>query len=292
METLFLRMCEASHWILANKRITLGESLIAVNEFSQNRLRWRKEDAIRMNSKTKEWFNEAMEYLEEDEFMFASPGMLMGMHNAASTTLALAATGFRQPDGVNVVTLRSSDDSMTVFVADSSLSMVNCIEWDRKTLKLLGVNLSPDKTFIFPHQYGEYTSWYQDGKFVSQYGVETSAMRPQGKNPHDDFHSIAKGCQVSLNNLNINPIGGECWIRARIDNVRRLYRINFRETPRPGVKQECILLSDGGGNPWDTVNCHLEETAMKELLITTGPEREYFLRINNPETPFRAGVEE
>lgn len=96
METLFLRMCEASHWILANKRITLGEGPTAVNEFSQNRLRWREEDIHRMKSKTKDRFTESLEYLEENEFMFASPGMLMGMHNAASTTLALAATGFRQ----------------------------------------------------------------------------------------------------------------------------------------------------------------------------------------------------
>lgn len=167
----------------------------------------------------------------------------MGMHNAASTTLSLAATGFRQPDSVKVVTLRSSDDSMTVFVAGGPEIMVNAQEWDRKTLKLIGVNLSDKKTIVCPYQYGEYTSWYQDNAFVSQFGVETSALRPQGKNPHDDFHSISKSTQVALTNLIVNPLGGECWLRIGVDNVRRLYRIKKVSNKRKGIKDQCQIIA-------------------------------------------------
>lgn len=92
--------------------------------------------------------------------------------------------------------------------------------------------------------------------------------------------------------LVINPLGGECWLRLGVDNVRRLYRIKKVHNKRKGIKDKCILLSDGGPNPWDTANCHLEETAMKEALAECTEEKEYFLRVNNPETPFRSNLEE
>lgn len=118
---------------------------------------------------------------------------------------------------------------------------------DRKTLKLLDVNLNTEKTLFFDYQYGEYT--FQ--AFVAQFGVETSALRPQGKNPHDDFHSIAKGAQVAMKNLTINPIGAEIWLRVGCDNVRRRYRIQRNSRKRENVKAACLLLSDGGPSPWD-----------------------------------------
>lgn len=78
------------------------------------------------------------------------------------------------------------------------------------------------QTFIFALHYGEYTSWFQDGTFVTQYGVETSSFRPQGKNPPDDFRSIAKSTAVSQQALEVNPYGAEMKLRIGIDKVRRL----------------------------------------------------------------------
>lgn len=123
--------------------------------------------------------------------------MLMGMHNGGSTTAGQGAVGHNCPYGCRILVLRSSDDSMTVYCVECVEHMAELIELDRKNLKLLGINLSPDKTFIFDHGYGEYTSWFLDGDLVSQYGVETSAMRPQGKNPHDDFNSVAKSVHMA-----------------------------------------------------------------------------------------------
>lgn len=192
-ETLFLRLCEASHWILANKMIWMGEGPIAESESSYNRLRWDPTHLGRMNQMTAEWFTNCIPHMYQENYLIASPGMLMGMHNAASTTLALAAVGHHLPPGTAMTTLRSSDDSMTVFVSNEAIGIGRLIELDRKTLKSLGVNLSLEKTLFFDYQFGKYTSWFQDGAFVAQFGVETSALRPQGKNPHDDFHSIANG---------------------------------------------------------------------------------------------------
>lgn len=97
---------------------------------------------------------------------------------------------------------------------------MDVIELDRRCLKMLGVNRRPDKSFFFPAKFREYKSWYQDDSLVSQYGVETA--RPQGKNPSDDFFSLAKTCQVALFHNTINPIGAELWLRVGISNVRRL----------------------------------------------------------------------
>lgn len=210
----------------------------------------------------------------------------MGMHNAASTTVGLAVANFNVPSHCRIIVLRSSDDSMSVYIADSEGKLYLLIELDRKNLKLLGINLSPDKTFFFDRGYGEYTSWYVDGSFVSQYGVETAALKPQGKNPHDDFHSVAKSVQIAMLNNNINPIGGEAWLRVGVDNVRRLYKINKRGESNGRMTLDCHLLSDGGHNIWNIGNCHLEETSVRERLIRTEEDRKYFLRVNNPENPF------
>lgn len=101
----------------------------------------------------------------------------MGMHNALSTTVGLAANMYGQ-DSLNAytITLRSSDDSMTLYLARESNLLDLCIEVERRALKLLGINLSLSKTLIFKQGYGEYTSWYQDGEFISQFGVETSTI--------------------------------------------------------------------------------------------------------------------
>lgn len=65
MERLFLKICLSSHWILANKRITLGEGPVAFSETSQNRLKWTQECIPRMNQRTAEWFKDAFQYLQE-----------------------------------------------------------------------------------------------------------------------------------------------------------------------------------------------------------------------------------
>lgn len=141
-------------------------------------------------------------------YLNASPGMLMGMHNAASTTLALGAVMHRQDEiRTKMVTLRSSDDSMTLHISQDHIIAATAIEMEKRSLKMLGVNLSPDKCFMFDQGFGEYTSWYQDGTYMAQYGVETSTLRPQGTNPPDDVFSIAKGSAIAQQNFEINPLG-------------------------------------------------------------------------------------
>lgn len=124
MESLFLKIAEASHWILANKTITLGEGPTAISkDGKQNRLEWKPKHLPRFNKNTREQMEPVIHHFLPNNKMYASPGMLMGMHNAASTTLALGATGFGLPSGSRVITLRSSDDSMTVFVTSSANAM-------------------------------------------------------------------------------------------------------------------------------------------------------------------------
>ncbi|KAG5898325.1 hypothetical protein JTB14_023014 [Gonioctena quinquepunctata] len=84
-------------------------------------------------------------------------------------------------------------------------------------------------------------------KFISQFGTETSSMRPKGTNPHDDFNSIAKETTTALSTLTINHRGA---IKQRICS-----------------------------------NCHLEETSMREKFADTNKETHYLLGVKNPENP-------
>lgn len=107
------------------------------------------------------WIKRLEPYLYGNNYVQISPGMLMGMHNALSTTIGRLGVGYRRPQGSKITTIRSNDDSMTIFSGS-----------DIKTAVL---SILTDK------------SWYQDGSFISQYGFETTTLRPGGKNPPDDL---------------------------------------------------------------------------------------------------------
>lgn len=70
---------------------------------------------------------------------------------------------------------------MSNYLAETSQGLREFVNETIKNMGLAGINLSPDKSFFFREVFGEYTSWYLEDKFVSQFGVETSALRPQGK---------------------------------------------------------------------------------------------------------------
>lgn len=125
-----------------------------------------------------------------------------------------------------------------------------------------------------------------DGKFAAQYDVETSALRPQGKNPADYLYSVAKNTSTSLSTLNINSIGASARLRIGTDNVRRLWRINKNYNKREDISPEVLAMSDGGKTVWNCMNSHLEETALKEKYATTDKQKEYLYKLCNPDNPF------
>lgn len=272
----------------------LGPGLMGEDDETYSRIEFSRENLHRFNEKSQVWIEQILDKLDPDGYVSVSTGMLMGMMNAGSTNYATAACNYRMQNDPSkkATTLRSSDDSMTVFLGSNGPQLQACLQMSMTNLKLAGINISPKKSFYYPLYYGEYTSWYQDGTFVSQYGVETASMRPQGKNPPDDFNNIAKGTAVSQQTLTINPVGATARLVLGIDSVRRLYRINRNPIKRPGVSDYVLMLSDGGASPWDCMNCHLEETCLKERLASTQEEKEYLLRIRNPDNPVSATPEE
>lgn len=70
---------------------------------------------------------------------------------------------------------------------------------------------------------------------VSQYGVETTTLRPGGQNPADDSYTIAKGVATSLLKLESNIIGAEAKLRLGLNNARSLYRIKRKSRASQGV---------------------------------------------------------
>lgn len=53
------------------------------------------------------------------------------------------------PLNMKVMTLRSSDDSMSTYLAETSQGLRECVNRTIKNMGLAGINLSPDKSFFF-----------------------------------------------------------------------------------------------------------------------------------------------
>lgn len=114
-------------------------------------MRWDKEDIKNCTPESQAWFHEIIQYkLPWEDILLASPRMFMGMLNAGSTTPALLATGHRiNPRAMDVIPLRSSDNSMTKYTGNTSQHSRSCVEYHRRNLEKMCINLSPDKTFSF-----------------------------------------------------------------------------------------------------------------------------------------------
>nr|URY50684.1 PB1 protein [Quaranjavirus sp.] len=287
LKTIFLH----TFYLLANKRIWMGKGHAVANRDSTSNLMWTRECVPMMNDKTKEWYMRAEQHIDEG-YLKAPYGMLMGMLNATSTTMVLATVNWRKQHGTDCKSARSSDDSMTSFSATTSKDLLCNIQRVYDNMKLMGVNISEKKSRFFRLGFGEVTSWYQDGEFGGQYGVETSALRPVGNNPADDFHSIASQTATSLRTGTTNKFGAQARLCIGIDNCRRLWKINQEFGKRPGVSGKVQVLSDGGRNPWNWSTCHLPEIPLKERFVETEEEKTYLLRVMNPDNPFTGGPTE
>nr|QEM39320.1 PB1 [Guadeloupe mosquito quaranja-like virus 3] len=289
-ELLYARVCEAAHFLLAIKRVTLGPGLQGRAASYHGAIPYTEEGLEMVNSLNKPWFEEMLKLREGNNYIRASPGMLMGMMNAGSTTLGLITVNYYHDGRGSMKTLRSSDDSMTIHAGPDRQALKVSMDKQYCEMKVSAISLSPKKTLIFANKYGEFTSWFQDGKLVSQFGPETTTLRPAGQNPHDDFYLAAKNVSVSLLNCASNPIGAEIKLALGVSNVRSLYRIQLRQDDEI-VSRLTRVLADGGYNCWDVGNCHLEETSLKMQL--TPPEyRGYFNKIRDPRNPFATSVEE
>lgn len=291
---LFKKIAITENMIMSIKQIQIGHGLQVISEKFYSRLKWVDEQEGMMSAHTLKWYTSIKERIDPDrEFLNASPGMLMGMLNAGSTTLGLLPQNHRmRAENMRVMTLRSSDDSMTTYLADSPNNLAVCMARNIENLSLIGINMSPDKSFFFREGYGEYTSWYMEDKFVAQYGVETAAIRPQGKNPNDDFYSIAKGTSTALQTMTINPIGASARLRLGIDGVRRIWRIHREPEKRHNVKDTCLHIADGGKSLWTPMNCHIDDIALRELNVTTEEEEDHLYKIRHPDNPFTERDEE
>ncbi|KAL1463811.1 hypothetical protein WDU94_015520 [Cyamophila willieti] len=155
-EKLFRDICLHGHFILAIKRIALVEAPIMRGEGTFNRPDWDDITPERLNETFKLVWEEMNKY-RKGMYLESSPGMLMGMHNALSTTLALAAVGYGTDNfNSSVATLRSSDDSTTAYYGRTINDVKDAILYEILGLKLLGINMSLDKTFYFRYNYSDY----------------------------------------------------------------------------------------------------------------------------------------
>lgn len=75
-------------------------------------------------------------------------------------------------------------------------------------------------------------------------------------------------------------------LRLGVDNVRRLWWLAMSPGKHDGLSSKVQMMSDGEKNMWDSSNCHLEETCLKEHYASTQQEQEYLLKIRLFDSPF------
>lgn len=289
-EEVYHDLAMSSHFILSIKRVTLGPGLQGKTELFHGEIPFTEEGKIMVNAHTNEWLGNALPLIEEGRFLNASPGMLMGMHNTLSTTVGLVPVNMLHESGSLCKVLRSSDDSMSMHAGSNEEEVMWSIDLLYMELKLNAIAMSPKKTMVFKERFGEFTSWFQDEKLVSQFGPETTTLRPLGRNPYDDVFGAAKGTAVSLLNCSSNPFGAEVKLTLALNNIRSLYsihRVPLSDQPGRMVR----VVADGGNSPYCIANCHLDESVIKEHLFGSGFDS-YFEKIRNPLNPFSRGTEE
>jgi hypothetical protein len=124
------------------KKIHLSKGCLIEDAKSFTRLEWKARFLSRMNNVTEDWMRKAANLIKGN-YMLASPGMLMGMLNAASTTIGMLPIMHHvNPMAQKVTTLRSSDDSMSVYTANTPLQLGWTFEQNRRNLKLRRQNIS------------------------------------------------------------------------------------------------------------------------------------------------------
>uniref|UniRef100_W8CDN0 RNA-directed RNA polymerase catalytic subunit n=1 Tax=Ceratitis capitata TaxID=7213 RepID=W8CDN0_CERCA len=282
MKELLLKISDFTFFIMSIKRIHLGPGLIIENENHYNRKNWSEYTKEELNCRTYEWFSKVK--LSDMNYIEASPGFLMGMLNAASTTVGLLPSNYISIDNAKIKTLRSSDDSMSVYVGGDSKSLISVIFTNYLMCKKIGINMSTKKTLFFREGFGEYTSWYQDGEFVGQSGTETASIRPGGMNPQEDFNNIAIQTAVLMRTHIINAFGAAQRLLLGVNNVRRLYRIKSKEDSE--LSSYVRFLADGGKIPWTIETLLIDESTIRYSHCKTDQDFSYFYKIMDPNNPF------
>jgi len=279
------------HFILGIKRITIGEGVIGYGPRIHGNISYSEKNLHKFNKRFREQMEWVVKRMSDTIYLDATDGMLMGMLNAGSTTRGLTPVAYEVKCKDSIRQLRSSDDSMTLFAGVDVDHSMWLIKYQKVLHRCVAINSSPKKSIVYEAGVGEYTSWYQDGTMVAQYGAEVTTMRPGGKNPPDDFYGIMKSTAVSQLQLESNFLGAALKIRLGCLNVRSLYKIKIRGH-EGGIKPSVRVMSDGGLCVYNSVNCHLEETSLKEALATDEEERAYFYKLRDPSNPFIGRIEE
>ncbi|CAB3232780.1 unnamed protein product [Arctia plantaginis] len=211
------------------KRINLGIGFLLEESDFYNRMKWCEIDDKQLNEKSRLWFNKINSKIDNEDYVEASAGFLMGMLNACSTTMGLVAISGINVQNTIVRSLRSSDDSMTVFVADSIQNLAKLISLIYSVYRLFGINPSKEKTILFPEGYA----------------TTLQLLRTQIINAFGAISRLIIGC----------------------DNVRRLWNVKKIEYQNLRASDEMRFLTDGGKNPWVIENIGVDEATIEDIIF-------------------------
>nr|QOE76794.1 polymerase basic 1 [Ornate chorus frog influenza-like virus] len=295
-------VCSVAPVLFCNKFVKMGQGFRARNKRKTREILIpagkMSENKGMMNEEWKKLFETIEKYMVGD-CCFLGGGMLMGMFNMLSTVLGVMTLNYRdewlwKKDSF-WTGLQSSDDFVLFTVSKNWNDMEETIRRFIAVCKLIGINISLEKSYGCLPELFEFTSMFFSGDFVSNIALELPAFTTPGMNEGTDFTAAMSIIKTNMINNGLSPGTALMALRICLQEYRATYRVHPYDS---GVKnhrmriiskfietienKEGLLISDGGKLMNNLSNLHIPEEILKFDLM----DHSYRNRVFNPKNPF------
>nr|QKU36144.1 polymerase PB1 [Influenza D virus] len=295
-------LCSVAPTLFCNKYVKMGQGFRARNKrktkeivIPAKRMKERKE---LMNTEWRDLF-ETIEPYMDGECCFLGGGMLMGMFNMLSTVFGVMTLNYREEAlarrNCYWTGLQSSDDFVLFCISRTWPEMEMTILKFIAVCKLMGINMSLEKSYGCLPELFEFTSMFFSGDFVSNIALELPAFTTAGMNEGTDFTAAMSVIRTNMINNGLSPGTALMALRICVQEFRATYRVHPYDS---GVKnhrmkiirkfietienKDGLLISDGGKLMNNISSLHIPEEILKEDLM----DPSYRNRVFNPRNPF------
>nr|QOE76818.1 polymerase basic 1 [Cane toad influenza-like virus] len=299
---LMKELCSVAPTMFCNKFVKLGQGFRVCNkrktrecQIPSGRM---KEYKHLMNDDWKRLVDQVDMYFDGD-CCFLGGGMLMGMFNMLSTVLGVCTLNYQdewlKQKMASWTGLQSSDDFVLFCIATNFNDMESTVRRFLAVCKLVGINMSFEKSYGCLPELFEFTSMFFSGEFVSNIALELPAFTTAGMNEGNDFTSAMSTIRTNMINNGLSPGTALMALRICLQEFRATYRVHpldsgvknhrmtiLRDAAELIQNKDALLISDGGKLKNNLSTLHIPE----EILKFEEMDPLYRGRIFHPHNPF------
>nr|BAV18492.1 polymerase 1 [Influenza C virus (C/California/78)] len=295
-------LCSVAPVLFCNKFVKLGQGIRLSNKRKTKEVIIKAEKMGKYKNLMREEYKNLFEPLEkyiQKDVCFLPGGMLMGMFNMLSTVLGVSTLCYMDEElkakGCFWTGLQSSDDFVLFAVASNWSNIHWTIRRFNAVCKLIGINMSLEKSYGSLPELFEFTSMFFDGEFVSNLAMELPAFTTAGVNEGVDFTAAMSIIKTNMINNSLSPSTALMALRICLQEFRATYRVHPWDSRVKGGRMKIInefiktienkdglLIADGGKLMNNISTLHIPE----EVLKFEKMDEQYRNRVFNPKNPF------